>query len=54
MQYDTIFHEVNNFLQKMEHAQELKHKEIFKTSVSKYNLSHKPVIDNQYPRWSAL
>ena len=25
MQYDRIFHEVNNFPQKMRHAQELKH-----------------------------
>ena len=31
MQYDTIFHEVNNFPQEIKHAQELKHIKIFKT-----------------------
>ena len=30
MQYDRIFHEVNNFPQKMKHAQELKHKKCSK------------------------
>ena len=39
MQFDMIFHEVNNFPQKMKHEQELKHMKIFKTSVSKYYLS---------------
>ena len=39
MQYDRIFHEVNNFPQKMKHAQELKHIKMFKTLESKYYFS---------------
>ena len=39
MQYDIIFHKVNNFPPKMEHAQELEHIKVFKTSVCKYYLS---------------
>ena len=40
MQYDIIFHEVNNFPQKMKRAQELKHiKKAFKILGSKYYLS---------------
>ena len=44
MQYDIIFHEANNFPQKIKYVQELKHRRIFKTSVSKYFLSSYPVI----------
>ena len=39
MKYDVIFLEVNNFPQKIKHAQDLKHVKIFKISVSKYYLS---------------
>ena len=31
MQYDTIYHEVNKFPQKMTHAEEVKHVKIFQT-----------------------
>ena len=53
MQYDIIFHEVNNFPQKIKYAQELKHIKIFKKSVSKYYLSSQPVIRVIHFSWNS-
>ena len=53
MQCDTFFFKVNNFQQKMKHAQELKHIKIFKTSVSKCYVSSYPVIHVTHFSWSS-